>query len=218
MNDLERRFFDGGLEIRGDLKKPGGAAVVGLRGYAAKFNVLSENLGGFRETILPGAFDDVLNDDVRALFNHDPNIVLGRTVAGTLRVFQDDAGLGYEVEMPDTPQARSLVTSIERGDVSQSSFAFRIARPDGDEWVEDEKTGAITRTIKKFARLYDVSPVTYPAYPDATVGKRSLEAWMRDRDEARQAADAAVASTRAAAVAVSRESRARALRLAQIDC
>lgn len=217
MSNLERRYFDGGLEIRADLKKPGGSTVVGVRGYAAKFNVLSENLGGFREQIMPGAFADVLSDDVRALFNHDPNIILGRTVAGTLRVFQDDTGLGYEVEMPDTPQARSLVTSIERGDVSQSSFAFRVARPDGDEWIEDEKTGAITRTIKKFARLYDVSPVTYPAYPDATVGMRALDAWKAERDDARKAAEATLAEGRAA-LARSHAARARVLRLHRIDC
>jgi HK97 family phage prohead protease len=214
---FERRYVEGAIEIRADLKKPGGSTIVGLRGYAAKFNVLSENLGGFREQITPGAFDDVLKDDVRALFNHDPNIILGRTAAGTLRVFQDDTGLGYEVEMPDTPQARSLVTSIERGDVSQSSFAFRVARPDGDEWVEDEKTGAITRTIKKFARLYDVSPVTYPAYPDATVGMRALEAWRGER-AATIAAQAAEAEKARALRALDNARRARAIRLHQIDC
>lgn len=216
MSDLERRYFSGGLEVRKDLVKPGGATVIGLRGYAAKFGVLSENLGGFRETIAAGAFADVLQDDVRALFNHDPNIILGRTQAGTARVFQDDTGLGYEVDLPDTPQARSLVTSIERGDVSQSSFAFRVARPDGDEWVEDEATGAITRTIKKFARLYDVSPVTYPAYPDATIGMRALEAWKQTRDtEARARAEVEATKAREAQ-ALGSARRARLLRLRDI--
>lgn len=179
MTDFERRFFESGkIEIR---KADGGdkPSPITLRGYAAKFDVMSENLGGFREQIAPGAFADVLKDDVRALFNHDANQVLGRTTAGTLRIAQDSTGLYYEVDLPDTQAARDLVISIERGDVSQSSFAFRVA-PNGDSWDENED-GVIVRTITRFARLYDVSPVTYPAYPDATVGMRSLEAWKASR-------------------------------------
>lgn len=182
MTDFERRFFESGkIEIR---KADGGdkPSPITLRGYAAKFDVMSENLGGFREQIAPGAFADVLKDDVRALFNHDANQVLGRTTAGTLRIAQDSTGLYYEVDLPDTQAARDLATSIERGDVSQSSFAFRVA-PNGDSWDENED-GVIIRTITKFARLYDVSPVTYPAYPDATIGMRSLEAWKASRDAA----------------------------------
>lgn len=182
MNEIERRIFNAGpIEIRkaaaGDQPSP-----VTLRGYAAKFDVMSENLGGFREQIASGAFADVLQDDVRALFNHDPNHVLGRSLAGTLRVSQDSTGLYYEVDLPDTQAARDLTISIDRGDVSQSSFAFRVA-PNGDTWDENED-GVIVRTITKFARLYDVSPVTYPAYPDATVGTRSLEAWKASREAA----------------------------------
>lgn len=185
MTDFERRFFESGkIEIR---KADGGdkPSQITLRGYAAKFDVMSENLGGFREQIAPGAFADVLKDDVRALFNHDANQVLGRTTAGTLRIAQDSTGLYYEVDLPDTQAARDLATSIERGDVSQSSFAFRVA-PNGDSWDENED-GVIVRTITKFARLYDVSPVTYPAYPDATIGTRSMEAWKASREAAASA-------------------------------
>ncbi len=185
MTDFERRFFESGkIEIR---KADGGdkPSPITLRGYAAKFDVMSENLGGFREQIAPGAFADVLKDDVRALFNHDANQVLGRTTAGTLRIAQDSTGLYYEVDLPDTQAARDLATSIERGDVSQSSFAFRVA-PNGDSWDENED-GVIVRTITKFARLYDVSPVTYPAYPDATIGTRSMEAWKASREAAASA-------------------------------
>jgi HK97 family phage prohead protease len=184
MNDIERRIQSAGrVELR---KAEGEAKAVTLRGYAAKFNTLSEPMYGFREQIAPGAFADCLEDDVRALFNHDANHVLGRTTSGTLRVSQDDTGLYYEVDLPDTQAARDLVVSVERGDVTQSSFAFRVA-PNGDTWDENED-GIVIRTITKMCRLYDVSPVTYPAYPDATVGMRGLEAYKAGRaDEARGA-------------------------------
>jgi HK97 family phage prohead protease len=168
--EIERRIHSGvGIEIR----KGNAGDVQTLRGYAAKFGVLSEPMWGFREKIASGAFDSVMEDDVRALFNHDPNHVLGRSNSGTLRLQQDEMGLQYEVDLPDTQAARDLMVSIKRGDVSQSSFAFTVAQ---DDWTESDD-GLVTRTILAFKRLYDVSPVTYPAYPDATVGVRSLEAW-----------------------------------------
>jgi len=200
---IERRFYS---EAKIEIRKSGSDATTNtLRGYAAKFNALSENLGGFREQIVPGAFDDVLSDDVRALFNHDGNQVLGRTTSGTLRIFQDEIGLGYEVDLPDTQTARDLVVSIERGDVSQSSFAFRIAS-NGDSWDENED-GVWIRTINKFYRLYDVSPVTFPAYPDATVGMRTLDA-IKGKKEA----EAAKAK---AEIKRSLDAKARALKLAE---
>lgn len=180
MKDIERRFIDcGKVEIR----RAGGEGevkTVTIRGYAAKFNVLSENLGGFREQIAPGAFDKVLDNDVRALFNHDENMILGRTLSGTVRLFADATGLGYEVDLPDTQYARDLAVSIERGDVSQSSFAFSVDYR-GDDWSENDE-GVIIRTINAVKRLYDVSPVTYPAYPDATIGMRSLQAWKTQQN------------------------------------
>lgn len=196
--EIERRILNTGpIEVRA--AGTDAATTVTLRGYAAKFNVLSENLGGFREQIAPGAFADVLTDDVRALFNHDANHVLGRSVAQTLRLSQDSVGLYYEVDLPDTQAARDLVVSINRGDVSQSSFAFRVA-PNGDKWEENDE-GVIIRTISRFSRLYDVSPVTYPAYPDATVGTRSMQAWK----ESRQCTEVAARRKRSA------ESRSRLL-------
>lgn len=207
MDGIERRIHTGvGIELR---KKSETNSAVVLRGYAAKFEVLSEPMWGFRERIAKGAFDDVLGDDVRALFNHDASHVLGRTKSGTLSIVQDDTGLAYEVELPDTSSARDLIKVIERGDVDQSSFAFTVEK---DNWTEDDD-GRIIRTIEKMKRLYDVSPVTYPAYPDATVGIRSMENWKATRStqqnelEARAAAEIKLQQQRASA------SRARRLRL-----
>lgn len=143
--------------------------VIVLRGYAAKYNVLSEMMWDFQETIALGAFDDVMGDDVRALFNHDPNHILGRTLSGTLRLTLDDVGLVYEVDLPDTDMGETVACAVDRGDVTQSSFAFIVNEA---TWTERED-GTWLRTITKLSRLYDVSPVTYPAYPDATVGMRS---------------------------------------------
>tara|TARA_R110002153_G_scaffold15270_1_gene54708 strand:+ start:3590 stop:4213 length:624 start_codon:yes stop_codon:yes gene_type:complete len=175
-NQTERRYLNfeaSKLEYRGegDNKKP---YVVG---HAAVFNSLSENLGGFRELIQTNAFDDVLEDDVRALFNHDANLILARTKSGTLNLSVDDKGLRYEFDVPNTTAGRDLLVSLERGDVSQSSFGFTVAE---DNWDED-KEGRWVRNITKVKRLYDVSPVVYPAYPAADVAKRSLQEAIQKR-------------------------------------
>jgi len=160
-------------------------------GYAAKYNLESENLGNdeyqFREIIMPGAFDDVLNDDVRALVNHDSSLILARSKngEGSLKIGTDDIGLWYEFEAPDTQVGRDLVTSIKRGDIDQSSFSFKIDK-DGQTWEEKQDGDGPTilkRTITKVSRLFDVSPVTYPAYPDATVALRSLEEFQAEQEK-----------------------------------
>lgn len=176
MNNEERRYFSTKIEVRksDDDSKPK------LVGYAAVFNSLSENLGGFREKIDPGAFDGVLDNDVRAVFNHDSNFVLGRTKSGTLKLSVDATGLRYEVDLPDTQQSRDIMTLIERGDVDGSSFKFVIDR-EGDKWEEDDE-GRVIRTISKFARLLDVGPVTFPAYPEASAAKRSLDDFLAKKD------------------------------------
>lgn len=138
-------------------------------GYAAVFEQLSEELWGFREKIAPGAFAKTIQEsDIRALFNHDPNFVLGRNKNETLELEEDEIGLLIEVEPPDTQWARDLTTSIERGDVSQMSFGFQTIR---DSWVTVE--GDSIRTLEEVA-LFDVSPVTFPAYPQTTVQMRSI--------------------------------------------
>jgi HK97 family phage prohead protease len=123
----------------------------------------------------------VLGDDVRGLFNHDPNFILGRSASGTLTVSTDERGLRYDIEAPDTQTIRDLVLApMLRGDINQSSFAFRVAR-DGERWYEDEE-GVVIREISRFSRLFDVSPVTYPAYQEADSGVRSLKVWQEARN------------------------------------
>lgn len=155
----EKRYFD--IESRLTTNK-GKDVVVG---HAAVFNSLSEDLGGFKEKIMPGAFDDVLNNDTRAYFNHDPNFLLGRVSAGTLRLAVDEKGLRYELDIPDTTAGRDLKENMKLGNITQSSFAFTIGK-DGDSWERGEN-GKDVRIIHKVNRLYDVSPVSLPAYPSA---------------------------------------------------
>lgn len=154
-----------------------------IAGYGAVFNQRSDLLGGiFVEIIAPGSFDEVLNQDVRGLFNHDPNYLLGRTVSGTLRLSVDQRGLAYEIDTPNTQTIRDLVVEpLKRGDMSGSSFAMRVA-PGGDTWHEED--GVIVRTIYKIAELRDVGPVSFPAYPDSSAAQRSLDAWKQTQNEA----------------------------------
>ncbi len=145
-----------------------------LTGYAAVFDSLSEDLGGFRERIAKGAFSAVLGDDVRGLWNHDANFLLGRTASGTLRLAEDDAGLAIDLDLPDTAFARDLGVLIERGDVREMSFAFTVG---DDVWTAEGDE--VTRTITRIDRLYDVSPVTFPAYPDTSVAARAFADWCK---------------------------------------
>jgi HK97 family phage prohead protease len=176
--DLEYRCLTHEFRVEGEESKP---VIVG---HAAVFNSLSENLGGFRELIKPGAFDEVIKDDVRALFNHNEDLVLGRTTAGTLRLSIDERGLHYEIDPPDTQLARDLLISMRRGDVNRSSFAFGIDR-DGQEWSEDDE-GRVIRTIHNFKRLHDVSPVTFPAYQAAESSIRSLQEFKEEQEKQRR--------------------------------
>jgi HK97 family phage prohead protease len=114
------------------------------------------------------------NPDVRALYNHDANLVLGRTTANTLHLTIDARGLGYVIDPPDTQVAKDLIVSMRRKDVTQSSFGFICKR---DQWT-DNTDGTVTRCILEFEELLDVSPVTYPAYSGTTAQSRSLPATM----------------------------------------
>ena len=160
--------YTSGIEVRKDEE------TGKVEGIASKVGVLY-NMGWYDERIAPGAFDDVLGDDIRVLFNHDPNQILGRTKAGTAEVYITPEGhLGYRYQTPNRSYARDLEDAINSGDVDQSSFAFRIA---DEVWSEEKRNGETrhTRDILKMDTLYDVSPVTYPASPDTSVAKRSFE-------------------------------------------
>lgn len=190
MNGTERRAF--GAEIRID--GGGDAEPSRIVGHAAVFNALSEDLGGFREKIAPGTFAKTIKaDDIRALFNHDSAFVLGRNKAGTLDLEEDREGLAISIDPPDTTFARDLLVSIERGDISQMSFGFRTV---SDEWADQDKQTPV-RTLTE-VRLLDVSPVTFPAYPQTDVALRALDEW------------------RAGLVPVHRLARAQRLRIAEV--
>ncbi len=167
---FERRVVVADLTLRA---APKGSKSPGrLAGYAAKFNVYSQDLGGFREKIRPGAFKRSLAEgaDIRALFNHDPSQVLGRTKSGTLSVSEDSVGLRFVVDLPNTQLGRDLHESISRGDVTQCSFAFKVPMG-GESWGKDQDENGqqfVTREVSD-ADLFDVSAVTYPAYLDTNV-------------------------------------------------
>lgn len=162
---FERRAL-GTIEFRAATK----ADSVGvLAGYAAVFNRDSEYMG-FIERIAPGAFSGTLVDDVRALWSHEEETVLGRTRAGTLRLAEDSVGLSFEIDLPDTQCGRDAAVSVRRGDVSGMSFGFEALE---DQWTFDADPAV--RTLKRL-RLFEISPVAFPAYPDASVALRSLSA------------------------------------------
>jgi uncharacterized protein len=139
-----------------------------VSGHALRYDSLSEDLGGFVEVIKPGACRDVLRDDVRALFNHDPNLILARTQSGTLQLRDDGRGLFMDFRLGDQTYAQDLRISMSRGDVTQCSFSFDIAL---DRWTV-QPGGILLREILQLKRLYDVSVVVFPAYPDTDAGLR----------------------------------------------
>ncbi|MDR7113888.1 HK97 family phage prohead protease [Microbacterium trichothecenolyticum] len=167
MTDAERRFTSVAVEIRSGVD----TNKLTIGGYAAKFDRMSQNLGGFVERIAPGFFNKSRGDGwpgVLARYNHDDNMVLGTIGGGTLRLGVDEIGLTYDV---DLPQARADVYElVQRGDVRQSSFAFAAYE---DDWTTSDQ-GFPLRTLVS-GRLYDVAPVNTPAYEDTSVGARSID-------------------------------------------
>lgn len=160
-------------------------------GHASVFNALSEELWGFYERVADTAFDDAIAgaNDVRFLFNHNPDLILGRSTSETLRLSKDAEGLLSEAEFPDTSYARDLATSMDRGDVDGMSFGFRVVE---DSWTEEELTLAdgttITVTVRTLLRveLFDVSVVVFPAYPQTAGAQLNSKAAYRatfDREE-----------------------------------
>lgn len=171
--ELERRAWPVEMEVRA---KEGESPVI--NGYAAVFNQLSLDLGGWRERIAPGAFERSLEDnDVRALWDHNSQYVLGRNRAGTLGLVEDERGLGVEIRPPQTTWANDLLASMQRGDVNQMSFGFYVRK---DEWIDED--GMMVRVLWD-VDLFDVSVVTYPAYPQTSAEARQMaEMFARKHD------------------------------------
>lgn len=157
---LERRTTHGEVEARAK------GSNIYVEGYASVFEKRSGNLGGFIERVKPSAFNKTIREaDVRALWNHDPQYVLGRSGAGTLELSIDNSGLYYRSLLPNTSYARDLAELLERRDVRESSFTFFKVQ---DEWDLTEE-GYPQRSLVEVG-LIDVAPVTFPAYEDATSG------------------------------------------------
>jgi HK97 family phage prohead protease len=199
--ELEVRRFPMQLRLTGSDDEPT------LEGHIAVFNQLSDDLGGFREKIAPGAFkESIAVHDIRALWNHDHDLVLGRNKADTLELKEDDVGLAFKNRPPLTTWFRDRLLSLKRGDVTGCSFGFFT---DADEWGM-APDGTRVRTLLKVT-LVEVSPgVTFPAYPQTDVAVRSMQAWIASQAPA-------PGSGQPDAAVVQMESRNRQLQLQRHD-
>ena len=158
-----------------------------IEGHFAVFNSNYEIEKGYSESIAPGAFTDELHADVRALIDHESRLVLGRTIAATLELREDERGLWGGIDInPNDTEAMNLYARVQRGDVSQCSIGFRII----DEEVEEREDGTVHWTIKK-VKLYEVSCCTFPAYEETEISarkadieeieKRRTDVWREER-------------------------------------
>ena len=170
-NQIERRTITL-KELRVVEELPTSNTEPVIEGYASVFDSWSEELGGefpFRERVVKGAFEEsIQRDDIRALFNHDPNYVLGRNTSNTLSLEEDEKGLRVRITPPQTQWAKDLLVSIKRGDITQMSFGFTVIL---DRWSYEDNID-IRELLK--VKLYDVSPVTFPAYSQTECGIRTI--------------------------------------------
>lgn len=144
---------------------------LSIEGYFAVFNSIYEIAPGMSESIAPGAFDETLSGDIRALINHDTTLVLGRTKANTLQLRVDSHGLWGHIDInPNDTDAMNLYSRVQRGDVNQCSFGFDILSEETD-FRED---GSVHWTIEK-VELYEVSPCTFPAYEETNISARQAQ-------------------------------------------
>ena len=183
--DMEKRIFN--INSRVEERENGKEVVIG---HASIYDSRSNNLGGFYEYIARGAFTDELieKSDVRALINHNPDKVLARSTAGTLKLEADEKGLRYEFQIPQTSYGQDLAINLKNGNISQSSFAFTVKE---DEWSSDDEGNDI-RTITSIDRLYDISAVTYPAYNDSesfVVAQRGLSLYKEKKEKQKEEND-----------------------------
>jgi len=189
----EKRVINSTFEVRA-VEGSASNSLIGIAAVVNSATIMYEfEYNGkkeiYKEIISPGAFDEVLTDDIRALVDHESSKILGRTTAGTLKVFLDERGnLAYEVtELPDTSYAKDLAVSVKRGDITQSSFGFSV-KEDLRSMVETDTEITYTRNITKIERLYDVSPVTFPAYEQTVteMRKQTDEMFKEIREAAKQ--------------------------------
>lgn len=212
---MERRIALGG-GLRAERRAEG--ATPTLTGHAAVFNQPTTIAGLFVERVAPGAFlESIARDDCRGLFNHEAELVLGRQSAGTLELSEDAIGLAFVLLLPDTSIARDLAVSVARGDVRECSFTFEV-EGDSWEWPRDPAELPI-RTLEK-CRLYDVGPVTFPAYPQTDVQANAARVLAEARAALPAGAAGAAAVLEAARAAegegrAATATRARRLRLAE---
>jgi HK97 family phage prohead protease len=160
----ERRMVTIPIEFReeGEEKYFEGTGIV--------FNSTTD-MGWYTEEVAPEALDEVMNDDVRGLFNHDQNIVLGRTKSGTMALSKDSSSAKFKIKYNESdPDHVRVYQKVKRGDVSGCSFAFNVK---DDEW--STRNGKDHRRILRLKEWYDIGPVTYPAYESTTVAARSFK-------------------------------------------
>lgn len=176
----KREIVTDGIEIR-----EGEDGKRTIQGYAVKWEMKSQTMGywyRFKEQFKKGAFTESLtNEDQRALWSHDTSQVLGRTKNGTLRLFEDEVGLRFELDLPNTTLGNDTYETIKRGDVDGVSFGFQQQKQEWDETDPDN----VVRTITK-AKLMEISPVAFPAYPDSQVSARSNDPYKEYLDEKKQ--------------------------------
>ncbi len=210
---MERRFLPSAASdvvVSESRAEDGGDGQVRLSGHAAVYYDGTPATefplwDGAVERIMPGAFDRaVREDDVRALFNHAPDNLLGRTTSGTLRLGSDETGLTFDIDKPPTQLGDDVAASIKRRDITGSSFSF-IIKPSDEEWRTED--GQKVREIRSFTKVFDVGPVTFPAYESTTAGVRSADA-----TDARSSYDAWQQGLN-----VEMEARKRKLRLAEMQ-
>ena len=188
--DIERRSVMVDDEPEAELfveKRASGREVI--RGLAIPYQRLSVDLGGFRERIMPGAFDKVLSrqrgkQEIVSYFNHDANWLLGRESAGTLEIVQEERGISYIVEPPDTQAGRDVLALVRSKNLRGSSFAFTVSQKGGERFTTDE-TGKAIREVVEASGLYEMGPVVTPAYSStsAAVALRSYQAWLAAQPE-----------------------------------
>lgn len=174
MNKPERRIITGG-----QIRSRKGGDKPGIQGYAAVYGKRSVDLGGFREVIRKGAFARMIKEgqDVRALFNHSADLLLGRVASRTLTLSEDDTGLAFDCDLPDTATGRDVQALVDRGDLDGCSFSFTIPNRDaGQEWTESQDENGDFCMLREVidCDVYDVGPVTFPAYPQTSVDSRQL--------------------------------------------